>query len=124
MGAFRHILKTNKHELCRGGHVGDYEESRYWRKRVQELEEKIEQLRLSRRVLMNLLERLERERCNSLTHLEKENRKLHSLNLRYARSLLQKNIQIRELESKLQSDGNWELGIGNWVQEEKEEKLP
>lgn len=111
--------------FCRGGNVGDYEDSRYWQRRVQELEEKIEQLRLSRRVLMNLLERLEKERCNSLTRLEKENRKLHSLNLRYARSLLQKNVQIRELEAKLQNSGkNWQWERGNWGPGEKEEKLP
>ncbi len=82
--------------------MSGYEDSRYWQRRVQELEEKIEQLRLSRRVLMNLIEKLERERYDSLTRLEKENRRLHSLNHRYARSLFQKNIQIRELESKLQ----------------------
>lgn len=104
--------------------MSDHGDSRYWQKRAKELEEKVEQLRLSRRVLMNLIEKLERERCNSLTRLEKENRKLHSLNLRYARSLLQKNIQIRELESRLRDCGNWELNVGNWDQREKDEKLP
>jgi len=78
-----------------------YEESHYWQKRVAELEEKVEQLRLSRRVLMNLIEKLERERNNSFLHLEKENRKLHLLNHRYARCLLQKNRQIRDLELKI-----------------------
>ena len=72
-------------------------------KRVRELEEKVEQLRLSRRVLMNLIEKLEKEKNSFLNQLEKENKKLHLANYRYARSLLCKNRQIVELESKLQS---------------------
>ena len=98
--------------------MNDYEESRYWQRRVQELEEKVEQLRLGRRVLMNLVEKLEKERCLSLTRLEKENRRLHSLNFRYARSLLQKNIRIKELEARLRGAGNWEWETA------PEEKLP
>lgn len=98
----------------------DSEDTRYWQKRVAELEEKIAQLRLSRRVLMNLVEKLEKERCHFLARLEKENRKLHFLNYRYARSLLQKNIRIRELEASLQQGQNWEFGMENWPQEEKD----
>jgi len=78
-----------------------YQVSHYWQERVAELEEKVEQLRLSRRVLMNLIEKLERERNNSLLRLEKENRKLHLLSHRYARCLMQKNRQIRDLELKI-----------------------
>jgi len=66
-----------------------------------ELEEKVEQLRLSRRVLMNLIERTEKERAGFLVRLEKENHKLHRDNRRYAKRLLDKNLQIIELESKL-----------------------
>ena len=75
----------------------------YLRKRVRELEEKVEQLRLSRRVLMNLIEKLEKDKNSFLNRLEKENKKLHLNNYRYARSLLCKNRQIMELESKLQN---------------------
>lgn len=74
----------------------------YLQRRIQELEEKIEQLRLSRRVLMNLIERMEKEKATFLSRLEKENKKLHRANCRYARSLLQKNLKILELESRLQ----------------------
>lgn len=70
--------------------------------RVLELEEKVEQLRLSRRVLMNLIEKIEKEKAGFLTRLEKENRKLQQNNYRYAQRLLHKNRQIVELESKLQ----------------------
>ncbi|MHB8984738.1 MAG: translation initiation factor 2 [Eubacteriales bacterium] len=66
------------------------------------MEEKLEQLRLSRRVLMNLIEKIERERAGSLYRLEKENKKLHKDNCLYAKKLLNKNRQIVELQSKLQ----------------------
>jgi len=68
---------------------------------VQELEEKVKQLRLSRRVLMNLIEKIEKDRAGFLNRLEKENRKLHQNNYRYAKWLLYKNRQIVELELKL-----------------------
>ncbi|MDD2553651.1 MAG: translation initiation factor 2 [Desulfotomaculaceae bacterium] len=74
----------------------------YLKARVQELEEKVEQLRLSRRVLMNLIEKIEKDRIGFLHRLEKENRKLHQDNYRYAKWLLHKNRRIVELESKLQ----------------------
>lgn len=73
--------------------------------RVMELEEKIEQLRLSRRVLMNLIEKIEKDRAGFLTRLERENRKLQQNNYRYAQRLLHKNRQIVELESRLK-DGS------------------
>ncbi len=76
----------------------------YLRQRIQELEEKIEQLRLSRRVLMNLIEKIEKDKLGFLSRLEKENRKLQLNNYRYAQWLLRKNRQIVELESKLQED--------------------
>lgn len=75
----------------------------YLRKRIQELEEKVEQLRLSRRVLMNLIEKIEKDKSGFVNRLEKENRKLHQDNYRYALRLLWKNRQIVELESKLQA---------------------
>ncbi len=76
----------------------------YLRERIQELEERIEQLRLSRRVLMNLIEKIEKDKLGFLSRLEKENRKLQLNNYRYAQWLLNKNRQIVELESKLQGD--------------------
>lgn len=79
-----------------------YDNPQYLARRVRELEEKVEQLRLSRRVLMNLIERLERDRAFFLARLEKENKRLHRNNHRYAQHLLQKNRQIMELEARLQ----------------------
>lgn len=77
----------------------------FLQRRVRELEEKVEQLRLSRRVLMNLIEKLEKEKSSFQNRLEKENKKLLHSNYRYARWLLCKNRQIVELESKLQGQG-------------------
>ena len=71
------------------------------RHRIQELEEKVEQLRLSRRVLMNLIEKIEHEKNGILSKLEKENKKLSKSNYHYAKSILNKNRIIVELESKL-----------------------
>ncbi|HEX3015393.1 MAG TPA: translation initiation factor 2 [Desulfobacteria bacterium] len=66
----------------------------------RELEEKIEHLRVSRRVLMNLLEKVEREKGGLVTRLERENKKLQRNNSRFAQSLLNKNRQIIELQAK------------------------
>ncbi|MDD4169806.1 MAG: translation initiation factor 2 [Desulfotomaculaceae bacterium] len=71
--------------------------------RVRELEEKVEQLRLSRRVLMYLIEKIEKEKLCFLTKLEKENNRLHQDNCRYAHRLLRKNSKIIELQSKLEN---------------------
>ncbi len=69
--------------------------------RIEELEEKVEHLRVSRRVLMNLLEKVEREKGGMLTKLEKENKKLQHNNTKFARNILYKNRQIIELQEKM-----------------------
>lgn len=43
----------------------------FLKERIEELEEKVEKLRFSRRVLMNMLERLEQEHSHCLLRLEK-----------------------------------------------------
>jgi len=75
----------------------------YLRERIRELEEKVEQLRFSRRVLINLIEKIEKDKNGFLSRLERENHKLHRDNCRYARRLLRKNLRIVELESKLEN---------------------
>ncbi|GAW91531.1 translation initiation factor 2 [Calderihabitans maritimus] len=74
--------------------------------RLQELEERVNHLRVSRRVLINLLEKVEREKSQLKERLEKENRRLLRTNVRYAHSLWQKNRRIRELEMKLVENQN------------------
>ena len=83
----------------------------YLQKRVRELEEKVEQLRLSRRVLMNLVEKLEREKLGSVNKLEIENRKLQISNCRYAKFLLRKNRQIMDLMVQLEKNTSGNAGI-------------
>lgn len=83
----------------------NYDQDQISDDRVKELEEKIENLRFSRRVLMNLIERMEKDKSDILSRLEKENKKLQKNNVRYARTLLRKNRQIIEMETKLQKDG-------------------
>ena len=73
------------------------------KKRIEELEERIEHLRVSRRVLMNLVEKLEKEKTAILAKLEKENRKLQRNNALYAQSILLKNRRIMELEAEVQN---------------------
>lgn len=73
--------------------------------RLKELEDKVENLRFSRRVLMNLIERIEKDKWEQLTKLERENKKLQKNNSRFARTLLRKNRQIIEMETKLQKVG-------------------
>lgn len=84
----------------------DYTDLQYFQRRIQELEEKVDQLRLSRRVLMNLIEKMEKEKTFFLAKLEKENRRLHQDNYKYACWLLKKNRQIVELQSKLEGQSN------------------
>ncbi|MBM7854484.1 putative RNase H-like nuclease (RuvC/YqgF family) [Desulfohalotomaculum tongense] len=86
--------------------MSDKEYVRYLQSRVQELEDKVEQLRLSRRVLMNLIEKIEREKNEILSKLERENKKLHKNNYRYAKWLINKNKIIVELESKLTNESS------------------
>ncbi|MBO8137463.1 MAG: translation initiation factor 2 [Desulfotomaculum sp.] len=88
--------------------MSEKEYVRYLQNRVQELEGKVEQLRLSRRVLMNLIEKIEREKNELLSKLERENRKLHQSNYRYAKWLLNKNKKIVELESKLTDKSSYQ----------------
>ena len=73
--------------------------------RLKDLEVKIENLRFSRRVLMNLVERIEKDKWDQLSRLEKENQKLQKNNSKFARTLLRKNRQIIEMETKLQKVG-------------------
>ncbi|MDN5364385.1 MAG: hypothetical protein PWQ91_1447 [Eubacteriales bacterium] len=74
-------------------------------KRVRMLEERIEHLRFSRRVLMNLVEKLEREWVRNLSRLEKENRRLQFSNKRYARMLMEKNRQLVEMKVRMEKSG-------------------
>ncbi len=71
------------------------------RARIGELEQRVEHLRVSRRVLMNLLEKVEREKVALVHNLEKENVRLQRDNKRFAKWIFSKNKEIIELQEKV-----------------------
>jgi chromosome segregation ATPase len=79
-----------------------HEELRLTKYRVSELEQRIEHLRVSRRVLMNLLEKVEREKVTLVHKLEKENVRLQRDNTRYAKWIFSKNREIMELQERME----------------------
>lgn len=83
--------------------MNSMDEIRVLRTRVGELEQRVEHLRVSRRVLMNLLEKVEREKVALVRHLEKENVRLQRDNKRFAKWIFSKNKEIVELHDKMES---------------------
>ena len=71
------------------------------RQRVRVLEERIQGLRASRRILMNLLAAQEREKRSRIQHLEQENFRLQQRSSRFAREVLDRNIQVIRLQESL-----------------------
>ncbi|HWR55575.1 MAG: translation initiation factor 2 [Bacillota bacterium] len=71
------------------------------RGRIQELENKVDALRISRRVLMNLIDALEREKKEQVQKLQNINDKLQKNNCRYAKAIMCRNMRINELESRI-----------------------
>jgi len=67
---------------------------------IQELEEKVAALRVSRRILMNLLDSLEKEKCEQFSILENQNNKLKKSNWQYAQTIMSQNLRIAKLEEK------------------------
>ena len=79
------------------------DELKLLRARVGELEQRVEHLRVSRRVLMNLLEKVEREKVALVHRLEKENVRLQRDNKRFAKWIFSKNREIVELQEKMET---------------------
>lgn len=71
------------------------------RQRVRVLEERVQGLRASRRILMNLLAAQEREKRSRIQRLEQENTRLQQQSSRYAKAVLERNIRIIRLEENL-----------------------
>ena len=78
------------------------EELRLAKARVGELEQTVEHLRVSRRVLMNLLEKVEREKVALVHKLERENIRLQKDNTRFAKWIFSKNREIVELQELIE----------------------
>ena len=77
------------------------DEVKLLRGRIEELEQRVEHLRVSRRVLMNLLEKVEREKVTLIHKLEKENIRLQRDNTRFAKWIFAKNREIIELQDQI-----------------------
>lgn len=76
------------------------------RTHIRELEEKIAALRISRRVLMNLLDHVEKEIHSELLYAEKQNRKLQKNNYQYTQIIIKQNSQIAQLKAKIRLFSN------------------
>ena len=79
------------------------EEKQDYISRIKELEERIEQLRLSRRVMMSLLENIDKERRSEIGKMLVAQKKLKKTNVKYAFDILQKNSKLLELKTELTS---------------------
>lgn len=73
------------------------------RQRVRVLEERVQGLRASRRILMNLLAAQEREKRSRIQRLEQENLRLQQRSSKFAREVLDKNIRIIRLQESMRS---------------------
>lgn len=69
--------------------------------RIRELENKVDALRISRRVLMNLIDMVEKEKKDQVLKLKIINEKLQKNNSRYAKAIMSRNLRINELESRI-----------------------
>lgn len=68
--------------------------------RVRSLEEKVQALRASRRVLMSLITVQERAARARITQLEQKNRRLQQRNQRFAQAMLEKNARLLRLQEE------------------------
>jgi hypothetical protein len=59
------------------------------KRRIRELEDLLDQLRMGRRVLINLLEITQREQKRKIEELEKENQRLKRKNKKYVEVLIE-----------------------------------
>lgn len=69
-------------------------------RRINELENKVEQLRVGRRVLMRLMEKSEAEKWEMINRLREEKEKLQAQNRKYAKAIMQKNKDLVRLANK------------------------
>jgi len=74
------------------------EDERLLRERVNLLQDNVTSLRLSRRVLMSLIEQMKNEYEQERRRINKEKQELKKENACYAKALWEKNKRICELE--------------------------
>lgn len=86
---------------CFGGERTPSPTEQLLSKRVAALEERLEQMKLSRRVLLRLLDRAENDRKVEVCNLRMENQRLRRQNQALANSLWAKNSQIVRLKMNI-----------------------
>jgi len=74
------------------------EEITFLKKRIAELEKQLENLRLSRRVLMELLEQTEKEKNNLSLQLQKKNKSLNKYRKLNFNKLYKNDFELYELK--------------------------
>jgi len=73
---------------------------------IQGLENKLAAIRISRRVLMNLLDNVEKENQEQLLILESQNEKLQKNICHYVQTIMHQNSRIAKLEDKIKLFSN------------------
>jgi|Deesub1362A_J573_1020465.scaffolds.fasta_scaffold01836_2 cobalamin biosynthesis Co2+ chelatase CbiK len=73
--------------------MGEMYEIMILKKKIEKLQEKINRLRIARRVLMYIIEAIENEKNAKIKALTEEIYRLRKNNKRYARLLFKKNTQ-------------------------------
>ncbi|RNC28995.1 MAG: hypothetical protein AWM53_00915 [Candidatus Dichloromethanomonas elyunquensis] len=75
------------------------EEITFLTKRVNDLEKQLENLRLSRRVLMDLLEQIEKEKNNLSSQLEKKSKHLQRYRKMNQKRTYSQNFELYEFKN-------------------------
>lgn len=70
--------------------------------RIRELESRIDKLHINRRLLLEMIDAMEKESQTKRVEMETKNCRLRRDNCRYARTIMARNIRILELEERLQ----------------------
>ncbi|MDI3534125.1 MAG: hypothetical protein PWQ82_490 [Thermosediminibacterales bacterium] len=68
--------------------VNNYKELDFLKEKISKMEEKITKLRIGRRILMNLIHEIERNRNNEINRLKRQIKQLRKNNKKYASILL------------------------------------
>ncbi|MCL2817439.1 MAG: translation initiation factor 2 [Clostridiales bacterium] len=85
------------------------EQEQVLQEKIRALQDNVASLRMSRRVLMTLMEQARHEREDENKRLKKEKLRLQKENSHYAKALWEKNRTICELERRLQENPAGEL---------------
>lgn len=98
------IKRTLIIKLWEGKILASQENSLFYKRRIKELERQNAQLRLSRKVLINLVSKIENEKKNLDLQLNREKKQLQQSKRRYAKWLMQNNYRYMELQAVFEKE--------------------